>query len=120
MDGYGVVATQIGVSVDSASRFRDLFRTDRGLTHTTAASDVYRLFGKVFSREGIYDVEIFNKVLNDAIPKKCCIELMILKDLKSRPGKRYGVFRWASGTLYHYSLTPQMGEGLAAAALVVS
>jgi cyclic beta-1,2-glucan synthetase len=91
VDGYGLLQPRIGVSVDSASRsfFSLTFSGQTGVDpYTTAVSDVYQdLFREgIFTGKGIYDVEIFNKVLNDAIPENAVLSHDLLEGSYVRAG----------------------------------
>ncbi len=91
IDGYGLMQPRIGVSVDSASRsfFSLTFSGQTGVDpYTTAVSDVYQdLFREgIFTGKGIYDREIFSKVLNQAIPENAVLSHDLLEGSYVRAG----------------------------------
>lgn len=72
-DGYGIIQPRIGIDIESANRsaFTRIFAGQGGIDpYTTAISDIYQdLFGEgIFTGKGIYDVDIFNRMLKDAFP----------------------------------------------------
>jgi cellobiose phosphorylase len=72
-DGYGIIQPRIGIDVESANRsvFTRIFAGQGGIDpYTTAVSDIYQdLFGEgIFTGKGIYDINIFNRVIKDAFP----------------------------------------------------
>jgi cyclic beta-1,2-glucan synthetase len=72
-DGYGIIQPRISIDIESANRsaFTRVFAGQGGIDpYTTAISDIYQdLFGEgIFTGKGIYDVEVFNRVLTDAFP----------------------------------------------------
>lgn len=73
VEGYGILQPRVEISVRSAhrSRLASLFSGETGLDiYTRAVSDVYQdLFGEaIFSGKGIYEVETFQKVLDNRLP----------------------------------------------------
>ena len=91
IDGYGLLQPRIGISVDSASRsyFSLTFSGQTGVDpYTTAVSDVYQdLFCEgIFTGKGIYDVEIFNQVLGNAIPENTVLSHDLLEGSYVRAG----------------------------------
>jgi len=91
IDGYGLLQPRIGISVDSASRslFSLTFSGQTGIDpYTTAVSDVYQdLFGEgIFTGKGIYDPEVFNKVLSKAIPENTVLSHDLLEGSYARAG----------------------------------
>ncbi len=72
-EGYGLIQPRIDVSVEGANQsfFTKVFAGQAGIDpYTTASSEVYQdLFGEgIFTGKGIYDLSVFNEVVNDAIP----------------------------------------------------
>ncbi|MFA6669937.1 MAG: glucoamylase family protein [Bacillota bacterium] len=72
-DGYGIIQPRIRIDVESANRsaFTRVFAGQGGIDpYTTAISDIYQdLFGEgIFTGKGIYDVDVFNRVLKGAFP----------------------------------------------------
>ncbi len=73
VEGYGILQPRVEISVRSAhrSRLASLLSGDTGLDiYTRAVSDVYQdLFGEaIFSGKGIYELETFQKVLDNRLP----------------------------------------------------
>jgi cyclic beta-1,2-glucan synthetase len=91
VEGYGLMQPRIGISVDSASRsfFSLAFSGQTGVDpYTTAVSDVYQdLFHEgIFTGKGIYQPEIFDKVLKDAIPENSVLSHDLLEGSYVRTG----------------------------------
>jgi cellobiose phosphorylase len=73
VDGYGVIQPRIGINVENANStiFTRVFAGQGGIDpYTTAISDVYQdLFSEgIFTGKGVYDIQVFNRVLKDAFP----------------------------------------------------
>ncbi|AOY75885.1 GH36-type glycosyl hydrolase domain-containing protein [Clostridium formicaceticum] len=73
VEGYGLVQPRIGVNIESTntSFFTKIFAGRGGIdVYTVANSDVYQdLFGRgIFTGKGIYHIDVFHKVLGEAIP----------------------------------------------------
>src|SRR6185369_11477948 len=71
--GYGILQPRVSISLTSASRskFVQIFSGYTGIDpYTTAVSDVYQdLFGEgSFTGKGLYDVDAFQRALNDRAP----------------------------------------------------
>jgi hypothetical protein len=71
--GYGILQPRVGISLQSASRSRlaSIYGGNTGFDiYTRAVSDVYQdLYGEgIFTGKGIYDVDVFQQVLNDRFP----------------------------------------------------
>src|ERR1700730_8261895 len=76
--GYGVLQPRVGISVHSANRSRlaYIYSGQTGLdVYTRAVSDVYQdLFGEgIFTGKGIYDVDVFRKVLGHRFPSNAIL-----------------------------------------------
>ena len=76
--GYGVMQPRVGISVHSANRSRlaYIYSGQTGLdVYTRAVSDVYQdLFGEgSFTGKGIYDVDVFRKVLGRRFPSNAIL-----------------------------------------------
>ena len=76
--GYGVLQPRVGISVHSANRSRlaYIYSGQTGLDiYTRAVSDVYQdLFGEgIFTGKGIYDVDVFRKVLGQRFPSNAIL-----------------------------------------------
>ena len=83
-EGYGLLQPRIGVAVDSASRsfFALTFSGQTGIDpYTTAVSDVYQdLFGEgIFTGKGIYDLDAFYRVMDEAIPDNAILSHDLLE-----------------------------------------
>ncbi|NLI60079.1 MAG: glycosyl transferase [Clostridiales bacterium] len=91
VEGYGLLQPRIEVAVDSASRssFALTFSGQTGVDpYTTAVSDVYQdLFCEgIFTGKGIYDVDVFNDVLREAIPENSVLSHDLLEGSYIRAG----------------------------------
>lgn len=89
--GYGIIQPRIGINIESIneSNFAKIFAGQGGLDpYTTAASDVYQdLFREgIFTGKGIYDLHIFNKVLDKAIPENKVLSHDLLEGSYIRTG----------------------------------
>ncbi|NLX69821.1 MAG: glycosyl transferase [Clostridiales bacterium] len=90
-EGYGLLQPRIGVAVDSASRsfFALTFSGQTGIDpYTTAVSDVYQdLFGEgIFTGKGIYDLDAFYRVMDEAIPDNAILSHDLLEGSYVRAG----------------------------------
>jgi cellobiose phosphorylase len=90
-EGYGLLQPRIDVNIVSAnaSIFTKVFAGQGGIDpYTTAVSDVYQdAFGEaVFTGKGIYDVDIFQKALNDTIPENTVLSHDLLEGSYLRTG----------------------------------
>jgi len=91
IDGYGLMQPRIGVAVDSACRsfFALTFSGQRGIDpYTTAVSDVYQdLFCEgIFTGKGIYDLRVFHRILDQAIPENTVLSHDLLEGSYVRTG----------------------------------
>ena len=91
VEGYGLIQPRIKVSVDSAnsSIFSLIFSGQAGIDpYTPAVSDIYQdIFQEgIFTGKGIYDVDIFNNVLDDAIPENSVLSHDLLEGAHMRTG----------------------------------
>ena len=91
IEGHGLLQPRMGVAVDSAARsfFALTFSGQTGVDpYTTAVSDVYQdLFGEgIFTGKGIYDLEVFNQVLEGTIPENCILSHDLLEGAYVRAG----------------------------------
>ena len=73
VEGYGVIQPRIGIDLNSInkSKFTEIYAEQAGVdTYTNAISDVYEdnFREAIYTGKGIYDLEVFNKLLSDAIP----------------------------------------------------
>ncbi len=91
VEGYGLLQPRIGVDIESASKtlFSRIFAGQGGIDpYTTAVSDVYQdLFGEgIFTGKGIYDVDVFQQTLKNAIPENAILSHDLLEGSYLRVG----------------------------------
>lgn len=91
IEGYGILQPRVDISVRSAhrSRLASLFSGETGLDiYTRAVSDVYQdLFGEaIFSGKGIYEVESFQKVLENRLPDNSILSHDLIESAYARAG----------------------------------
>ncbi|NLL18613.1 MAG: glycosyl transferase, partial [Clostridia bacterium] len=90
-EGYGLIQPRIGIGVESAnqSEFTRLFAGAGGIDpYVTAVSDVYQdLFGEgIFTGKGIYDLQVFHRLLTNAIPEGSILSHDLLEGSYLRTG----------------------------------
>lgn len=90
-DGHGILQPRIGVSIPGANRsfFTKIFAGQGGIDpYTTAVSDIYQdIWGEgIFTGKGIYDVDIFARVLHDRIPDNTVLSHDLLEGCHLRAG----------------------------------
>lgn len=90
-EGYGLLQPRISISVTSAnnSAFARIFAGQGGIDpYTTAVSDIYQdLFNEgIFTGKGIYEREVFEKVLGDSIPENTVLSHDLLEGSYVRAG----------------------------------
>ncbi len=90
-DGYGVLQPRIGISVQSVNRSRlaHIYSGQTGLdVYTQAVSDIYQdLFGEGnFAGKGIYEVDVFRKVLADRFPSNAILSHDLIEGAYTRTG----------------------------------
>lgn len=91
VEGYGILQPRVDVSVRSANRSRlaALFSGETGLDiYTRAVSDVYQdLFGEaIFSGKGIYEVSVFQQVLDHRLPCNSVLSHDLIESAYARAG----------------------------------
>lgn len=91
LEGYGLIQPRIGVNLESTNKsfFTKIFAGEGGIdSYTIANSDVYQdLFGRgIFTGKGIYDIQVFDKVLKDAIPEDTILSHDLLEGSYIRTG----------------------------------
>lgn len=91
VDGYGILQPRVSIGITNAnrSRFSRIFAGQGGLDpYTTAVSDVYQdLFGEgIYTGKGIYDVDVFIKVLGGYIPENSVLSHDLLEGAYTRAG----------------------------------
>ena len=72
-NGYGIIQPRIGIGIDEANKsfFSKLFSENSGTdSYTNAISDFYQdnYSEGIYTGKGIYDVEIFSRILKNEIP----------------------------------------------------
>ncbi len=90
-DGYGVLQPRVGISVNSVhrSRLAFIYSGQTGLDiYTNAVSDVYQdLFAEgIFTGKGIYEVDVFRKVLSGRFPSNAILSHDLIEGAYSRTG----------------------------------
>jgi hypothetical protein len=90
-EGYGVLQPRINVDVVSANRsfFSKVFAGEGGVdTYTCAVSDIYQdLFEEgIYTGKGIYELEVFQKLLKDTIPENTVLSHDLLEGSYVRAG----------------------------------
>lgn len=73
VEGYGIIQPRIGINLNSIkkSKFTEIYAEQAGVdTYTNAISDVYEDNFKeaIYTGKGIYDLEVFDKLLGNTIP----------------------------------------------------
>jgi hypothetical protein len=91
VEGYGILQPRVGISVRSATRSRlaNIYSGQTGFDiYTRAVSDVYQdLFGEgTFAGKGIYDVDVFHKVLADRFPHNAILSHDLIEGAYARAG----------------------------------
>ncbi|MPW26752.1 cyclic beta 1-2 glucan synthetase [Alkalibaculum sp. M08DMB] len=87
--GYGVMQPKVGVSIISANKtmFSRIFSGDIGIeTYTTSVSDIYQdIFNEgIFMGKGIYNIDVFNEMLQDEIPENSILSHDLLEGIYTR------------------------------------
>lgn len=90
-EGYGLLQPRINISITSASStlFSRIFAGEGGIDpYTSAVSDIYQdLFGEgIFTGKGIYELDIFQRLLKDAIPDNTVLSHDLLEGSYVRAG----------------------------------
>lgn len=84
VDGYGIMQPRIGMdlSLSQKTYFIELYSMKGGIDcYTNAISDVYQDYFKegIFTGKGIYDVEIYNKILKNEFPENAILSHDLLE-----------------------------------------
>ncbi len=84
VDGYGIMQPRVGINltIKQKTLFTKIFAGSGGIdSYTNAISDLYQDNFKegIFTGKGIYDLEIFSKVLNNAIPENTVLSHDLLE-----------------------------------------
>lgn len=90
-EGYGIIQPRIVVDVESSNKslFSKIYAGQGGMdSYTTAVSDIYQdLFGEgIFTGKGIYDLQVFQRCLKDAIPDNTVLSHDLLEGSYIRTG----------------------------------
>ncbi len=91
IEGYGLMQPRIGIDIDSSRKtlFTKIFAGMGGIdAYSGAISDIYQdNFGEgTFTGKGIYDLKVFNKVLENAIPENTVLSHDLLEGIYTRCG----------------------------------
>ena len=89
--GYGIIQPRVGINLDITYKtlFTQIFAGSGGIdSYTNAISDLYQdNFGEgIFTGKGIYDIEVFSKVLNNVIPENTVLSHDLLEGSYLRCG----------------------------------
>lgn len=89
--GYGIIQARVGMDLTSANAtlFSQIFAGHAGLDpYTNAISDFYYdIFGQgSFYGKGIYNVEVFEKVINNRVPENSVLSHDLFEGLFARVG----------------------------------
>ena len=84
IDGHALMQPRVGIDLEAAQKsiFSKIFAGAAGTdSYTNAISDTYQdNFGEgIFTGKGIYDVEVFSKILNDEIPENTVLSHDLLE-----------------------------------------
>ena len=87
--GYGILQPRVSISLNSATRskFVQIFSGYTGIDpYTTAVSDVYQdLFCEgSFTGKGLYEVDAFQRALNDRVPENALLSHDLFESLYAR------------------------------------
>ncbi len=91
IDGYGILQPRIGINILSANNtlFSRIFAGQGGIDpYTVAVSDIYQdLFGEgIFTGKGIYELDVFQGVLKNAIPENTVLSHDLIEGCYLRAG----------------------------------
>ena len=91
VSGHGLIQPRVGIDLESAkkSRFTKIFAGMGGTdSYTNAISDIYQdnFEEGIFTGKGIYDLEVFYKVLNNTIPNNTVLSHDLLEGCYLRCG----------------------------------
>ena len=91
IEGHALMQPRVGITLDAANKnlFTKIFAGTGGVdSYTNAISDVYQdnFEEGIFTGKGIYDLEIFSKVLSDEIPENTVLSHDLLEGSYLRCG----------------------------------
>ena len=101
IDGYGIIQPRIGIDIESTNKsiFTQLFAGKGGVDfYSNAISDIYQdNFNEgIFKGKGIYDLEVFNAILEDTIPENTVLSHDLLEGLYLKCGLATDIFLFDS------------------------
>ena len=91
VDGYGIMQPRIGIDIDSSrkSLFTKIFAGMGGTdAYSNAISDIYQdnFDEGIFTGKGIYDLDVFYNVLENAIPENTVLSHDLLEGIYAKCG----------------------------------
>ena len=91
IDGYGIMQPRVGINLDISYKtlFTKIFAGAGGIdSYTNAISDIYQDNFKegIFTGKGIYDLKVFSKVMENAIPENTVLSHDLLEGSYLRCG----------------------------------
>jgi len=97
IEGYGIIQPRVGIKLETSYKniFTKIFAAQGGTDlYTNAISDIYQdNFGEgIFTGKGIYNLEVFDKVLSNAIPENKVLSHDLLEGCYLRCGLATDIF----------------------------
>ena len=97
VEGYGIIQPRVGIKLDISYRnlFTKIFAAQGGTDlYANAISDIYQdnFDEGIFTGKGIYDLEVFEKVLSNAIPENKVLSHDLLEGCYLRCGLATDIF----------------------------
>ena len=91
VDGYGLIQPRVGVNIDVSYKnmFTKIFAGSGGIdSYTNAISDTYQdnFEEGIFTGKGIFNLEVYSKVLKNEIPDNCVLSHDLLEGCYLRCG----------------------------------
>ena len=91
IEGYGIMQPRIGIEIDASRKtlFTKIYAGMGGVdAYSNAISDVYQDNFKegIFTGKGIYDLQVFNQVLENAIPENTVLSHDLLEGIYVKCG----------------------------------
>ncbi len=91
VEGYGIIQPRVGIDLEAGwkSNFSKIFAGDAGINlYTNASSNIYQdnFDEGIFTGKGIYNLEIFEKVLKNQIPENTVLSHDLLEGSYLRCG----------------------------------
>ena len=91
VDGYGLIQPRVGVNIDISYKnmFTKIFAGSGGIdSYTNAISDTYQdnFDEGIFTGKGIFDLEVYSKILKDEIPENTVLSHDLLEGCYLRCG----------------------------------